>query len=193
MLNPFEKTTTNDIAQFIVQSRAGGRTERCHNIPHHSSYNVAAHSWGVAMLLYYIWPEDFPRLAIYCLTHDVPEAWVGDIPSPTLTYTPGLKSVIENLEIMLLHKIGLRSTADLPKEDQEKIRACDQIEFWLWAKEQQAHGNKYVQEAITEVERYFREEPLPELAQKVFFELFENVSLLPKQQGVLKELNNASK
>ena len=193
MLNPFENTTTNDIAKFIVQSRAGGRTERCHNIPHHDSYNVAAHSWGVAMLLYYIWPEDFPRLAIYCLTHDVPEAWVGDIPSPTLTYTPGLKSVIENLEIMLLHKIGLRSTTDLPKEDQEKVRACDQLEFWLWAKEQQAHGNKYVQEAIIEVERYFREEPLPELAQKVFFELFENVSLLPKQQGVLKELNNASK
>lgn len=183
----------HNIAHFIVQSRAGGRTERCHNIPHHGSYNVAAHSWGVAMLLYYIWPEDFPRLVIYCLAHDVPEAWVGDIPSPTLTYTPGLKSSIEQLEIAILHKIGLKSTTELPKEDQEKIRACDQLEFWLWAKEQQAHGNKYVQEAITEVERYFREEPLPELAQRVFFELFENVSLLPKQHGILKELNNDCK
>lgn len=189
MLSPFEKTTTNDIAKFIVQSRAGGRTERCHNIPHHGSYNVAAHSWGVAMLLYYIWPDDFPRLAIYCLAHDVPEAWVGDIPSPTLKYTPGLKDVVENLEVKLLYKIALRSTTELSREDEAKVRACDQLEFWLWAKEQQAFGNRYVQEAITEIERHFLEQPLPDLAQKLFIELSENTSLLPTQQGVIKELN----
>ncbi len=193
MLNPFENTTTNDIAKFIVQSRAGGRTERCHNIPHHGSYNVAAHSWGVAMLLYYIWPDDFPRLAIYCLAHDVPEAWVGDIPSPTLKYTPGLKSVVENLEVRLLYRIALRSTTELSREDEAKVRACDQLEFWLWAKEQQAFGNRYVQEAITEIERHFLEQPLPDLAQKLFIELSENTSLLPTQQGIIKELNNERK
>jgi hypothetical protein len=86
------------IADCIVQSRSGGRVERCHGLPHLGTYSNATHQWGVAMLMHYIWPDDFPRLALVCLTHDVPEAWVGDIPAPTCRYTPGLKESLSAAE-----------------------------------------------------------------------------------------------
>lgn len=182
---------SNRAAVNLLQSRAGGKTERCHNIPHHGSYSVAAHSWGVAMLMHYIWPEDFPRLALYCLSHDVPEAWVGDIPSPTLRYTPGLGDILACTEATLNRSIGLPAEKDLNYEDLGKLKACDRLEFWLWAREQLAMGNRFAQEGKTEIERYFKETPLPKAAQELYEEL-RNTEVLPRQQGILKEMNYVS-
>lgn len=174
------------VAFNIIQSRSGGKVERCHKIPHAGSYNVAAHSWGVAMLMYYIWPQDFERLAIHCLAHDIPESWVGDIPSSTIRYTPGLKDTIAKIEYRILKNLNLPFAFE--PEDLEKIAACDSLEFWLWAKEQVLMGNKFAQDSIKEVERFFKETPLPSPANEVF-ESLQNMELLPVQAGVIKELN----
>jgi hypothetical protein len=176
------------IADMVIQSRSGGAVERCHGIPHQGSYSNAAHSWGVAMLMWYLWPDDFPRLAAYCLSHDVPEAWVGDSPAPVGRYVPGFKNEVGKLETRINHSLGLPAEHDLDELDFAKLKACDRLEFWLWSKEQLLRGNLYAQEGLTEIERYFDEVPLPPRGQALLDALKARENLLPRQSGVIKEL-----
>lgn len=176
----------------LIQSRAGGRVERCHGIPHQGSYNNAAHSWGVAMLMHYLWPEDFPRLALVCLAHDVPEAWVGDVPAPTMRYVPGLKDSLARMEDRLLTSYGLPTESGLSEEDHAKLKACDRLEFYLWCREQEALGNQFASEGRREVERFFQEVPLPRRAREMFDRLLARPHVLPRQAGVIKELCSVS-
>lgn len=176
----------------IVQSRSGGRVERCHGLAHQGSYSNAMHQWGVAMLMWYIWPEDFPRLALHCLTHDVPEAWVGDIPAPTMRYVPGVKDSLSKIETNLNRAIGLPSEFELSPDDYAKLKACDRLEFWLWSMEQ-VHllGNRFAAEGLTEVERFFTEVKLPERADWTFKFLKlkhsnDRNGLLPTQAGTMQ-------
>jgi len=175
------------LADNVIQSRAGGKVERCHGIPHNGSYSNAAHQWGVALLLYYLWPADFPRLAIYCLTHDVPEFLFGDIPAPSTRYIPGLRKQLGEMERRSNLTIGLPAEQDLSPEDYKKLKACDALEFWLWCSEQLATGNAYALEPRDEVERYFSESPLPEEADALWKQL-NGQSILPRQAGMVKSL-----
>jgi hypothetical protein len=176
----------SELADHIVQCRSGGRVERCHGLPHLGTYNNATHQWGVAMLMHYIWPDDFPRLALQCLTHDVAEAWVGDIPAPTCRYAPGLKDTLGTIETNINHSLLLPAENELEPDDYAKLKACDRLEFWLWCCEQELYGNLFAVEGKKEIERYFVEVPLPEAAQTVYQELRSH-SLLPTQAGVMKK------
>lgn len=172
-------------AERIIQTRSGGKVERCHAIPHQGSYSNAAHSWGVAMLMHALWPEDFPRLALACLSHDVPESWVGDIPGPTLRHVPGIREQLGELEDGLNRDLGLPAEGDLPPEDHVKLKACDRLELYLWCREQRAMGNQFAEETYIELTRYFQEVGLPSPAQELF-ELLEQREVLPRQAGVMK-------
>lgn len=176
-----------ELARCIIQSRSGGKVERCHGIPHHGSYSNAMHQWGVAMLMHYIWPDDFPRLALVCLSHDVPESWVGDIPAPTCRYTPGLKPTLGVMESKINKSILLPAEDELAPDDYAKLKCCDRLEFWLWCVEQEMFGNLFAQEGRKEIERYFSEVPLLPEAMNVYQEL-RHRDLLPKQAAVIKEL-----
>jgi 5'-deoxynucleotidase YfbR-like HD superfamily hydrolase len=173
------------IADCIVQSRSGGRVERCHGLPHLGTYSNATHQWGVALLMHYIWPEDFSRLALVCLTHDVPEAWVGDIPAPTCRYTPGLKESLSAAEGQINKDLLLPAEDELDPLDYAKLKCCDRLEFWLWCCEQELYGNLFAKEGKKEIERYFAEVPLLPEATSVYEELRAH-DLLPRQAGVMK-------
>lgn len=171
----------------VVQSRAGARVERAHGIPHHGSYDNGTHTHGVLMLLYYLFPEHFSRLAAVTMAHDLPEAWFGDLPAPTMRYVPGLKDTANRIETALNHSMGMPAEADLSMEDLAMLKACDRLELYLWAREQLLFGNRFVGETLTELRRFFRETPLPPAAQ-AFFEEAEASELLPRQAGVMKAL-----
>lgn len=174
-------------AERISSIRSGGRVERAHGITHQGSYSNAAHQWGVAMLMWELWPEDYPRLSLYCLTHDVPEAWVGDVPSPTMRYVPGLKEQLGMYERKINLSLGLPAEQDLSREDYDKLKACDRLELYLWALEQRFAGNRFVEQTIVELTRFFTEQPLPAAAQRLFHEL--NQGYEPaRQAGVMKGL-----
>lgn len=174
-----------DIADHVIQSRSGGRVERCHGLPHHGTYNNATHQWGVAMLMHYLWPLDFPRLALVCLTHDVPEAWVGDIPAPTCRYAPGLKDTLNSVEGVINKSMLLPAEHELGELDYAKLKCCDRLEFWLWCVEQELYGNMFAKEGRKEIERYFIEVPLLPEAQALWEEL-RSQDCLPRQAGVMK-------
>lgn len=172
------------IADSIVQCRSGGRVERCHGLPHLGTYSNATHQWGVAMLMHYIWPDDFPRLALVCLSHDVPEAWVGDIPAPTCRYALGLKDTLNVVEGNINKDMLLPAEHELEGTDYAKLKCCDRLEFWLWCCEQELYGNMFAKEGKKEIERYFQEVPLLPEAQEVYEELRAS-DLLPIQAGVI--------
>lgn len=178
------------LADKVIQSRAGGHVERCHGIPHQGSYSNAAHSWGVAMLLHYLWPEDFARLALICLAHDVPEAWVGDIPAPTGRYVPGLRDSLQQIEGDLNRSMGLPGEDELNETDLAKVKACDRLEFYIWCREQVMIGNRYAEESQIEIERYFVEVRLPSRAEELY-EALQGIDVLPRQANVMKEICDA--
>lgn len=145
----------------VVGVRLGGAVERAHTIQHQGSYSNARHQWGVAMLLWELWPERFARLAALALTHDVGEGWVGDVPASLKVLLPDLSSRLELAEDRVRAQLGLPSTAEYSEEDQRVIRACDQLELYLWALEQSAQENWAVQDIITNLHRHWRDNPLP--------------------------------
>ena len=174
----------------IIRSRCGGKVERCHTIPHNGSYNNAAHSWGVAMLMYYIWPEDFPRLAIYCLSHDIGEGWMGDVPAPALWAMGKAREHFDNMEGDLQEAAGCPREDALLPEDLAKLKACDRLELYIWCREQMAMGNMYVKDCEKALRFYFRDNPLPEPAMSLCADLIgmKDEAYTPTQQGVVQEL-----
>jgi hypothetical protein len=174
-------------AYAILGARAGGRVERCHSIPHQGSYSNAAHSWGVAMLMQQIWPEDFPRLALACLTHDIPEFWVGDIPAPTMRAVPGLKESLVQIEDRCLERLELPGLVNLSEEDYRKLKACDWLEFWLWCKDQEYIGNGFVKVSKIEIESYIETMKLPNPADWLYGVL-KDMDPLVSQGPVLRDI-----
>ena len=140
------------------------------------------------MLMWELWPEDFPRLAIHCLVHDVPEAWVGDIPAPLCRYEPSVRAATTEIENRIFDSLGLPSEHDLDEEDLAKLKACDRIELLIWAKEQSLMGNQYARELERELARYFEEVQLPDGARELVERLVHADALLPVQSGVIHEL-----
>lgn len=173
----------------LLQRRLGGLTERCHNIPHQGSYSVAAHSWGVAMIYHFLWPEDFPRMAMHCLSHDVPEAWLGDIPAPTKMYVKGLSQALQGLESRLNASMGLPPEAGLDPLSMSRLKAADRIELYMWCREQVAIGNRYALECQHEITRYIlATEDLPPEARSLMTELMQRSDILPAQSGIVESI-----
>lgn len=154
-----------DLLERVMAVRMGGGVERCHTVKHFGSYSNAAHSWGVAALMYILFPGDFPRLAPYCIFHDVPEAWVGDIPAPVKKFDPSVKTATNKMERFIFDRLQLPNDADLSEGDKNKLKACDILELYLWSKEQVAAGNKHAHTISLELEGFVnRDGMVPEAA-----------------------------
>lgn len=123
------------------------------------------------MLMLILWPEDFPRLAAACLTHDVPEQWVGDIPATSLRSIPGLREPLRSIEGEINLHLGFPSEDGLSPEDHAKLKACDRLELYLWAQEQAFMGNQYARICQTNMDTMFETNPLPNPADKLLMEI----------------------
>lgn len=178
------------LLENIVKSRCGGRVERCHTIPHHGSYSNAAHSWGVAMLMYYLFPEDYPRLSIYCLTHDIGEGWMGDIPAPAKWALGDAAKVIEGIENDLIEEAGCPREDSLSSADLEKLKTCDRLELYIWCHEQCDLGNTNVWDCIAALEEYFNKGNLHMDALELYEEIRKGGQgiFLADQKGIIQEL-----
>lgn len=178
----------------IVQTRCGGAVERCHVVRHQGSYSNAMHQWGVAMLLYFLYPADFPRLAANALFHDVGEAWFGDIPAPTVRYVPGIKTILGKLEGDACEAYGLPREDALSPEDHAKIKNCDRLELMLWCGEQILAGNLFMTEVYNEVTRYLEAADMDADAKQLYTDIRRAVvtkELLPRQPTATEEFVKA--
>ena len=134
--------------------REGGLTERTHTTPHHGSYSVAEHSWGVATLLAILHPDPSRDLILAAMWHDVHERWTGDIPAPS-KWCLGKVVVDELKRFENSIESSLEINFDLSAEDRKWLKACDMLEFWLWSIDQIALGNQNANEGRSNAERWF--------------------------------------
>lgn len=142
----------------VLRAREAGAVERCHNMPHHGSYSVAAHSWGVAVLLCELHPGPRPELLWAALYHDFAERWTGDMPNgplpaglprvfaeKTTEDRQDFRGALASYESTVLQAFGKNHGAMLDPAERVWLRACDTLELWLWCQDQSALGNRHVE------------------------------------------------
>ncbi len=147
--------------------REGGKTERTHTTPHHGSYSVAEHGWGVATLLAILHPNPSRDIILAGMWHDVHERWTGDMPSPIKWCLPNDTRVkLKGLEITIETSLGINF--NLSAEDLKWLKACDMLEFWLWSIDQEVLGNRNAKEGQTNVEYWFNthKDDVPEMVRE---------------------------
>ena len=146
--------------------REGGKTERTHTTPHHGSYSVAEHSWGVATLLAILHPNPPKNLILTGLWHDVHERWTGDTPAPIKWCLGNVtKDELKRLENSI--DSSLEINLYLSVEDLKWLKACDMLEFWLWSIDQNALGNLNADEGHANAEYWFNthKDEVPDIVQ----------------------------
>jgi len=180
------------IIRRVSDIRTGGDVERCHGIRHQTSYSVAKHTWGALALLYILFPEYYARLSPYLLFHDVAEAWVGDIPAPTKRFSSQVRDACETMERRVHELLEIPFDGDLAPEDQRVLKACDHLELYLWACEEQDAGNAHARCIADELTSYFRERPLAVPAQEIFEYIDQGGYHLMRHStsGLIREINN---
>ena len=84
-----------------------GRIRRLHIRPMNGEeQNVAAHTWGVTMILIDLFPDVSKDAILFTLRHDVPEVVTGDIPANVKWDNPGLEDALAEREKEFMKKMG---------------------------------------------------------------------------------------
>ncbi len=123
--------------EFLIKYDAA-RVQRYHNLPDYSGapkQNLAEHQWGVAMLC---WELSLRRgtapsvsLLMAALTHDLSEAWLGDMPGNVKWEYPGLAREYAEAEAMVEEQIGTRIS--LSKYERTVLRWADGLELYIYS------------------------------------------------------------
>lgn len=161
----------------LLLIRQGGAVERSYTTPHHGSYSVAAHSWGVAQIILALHPEPSLRLVRAALNHDVTERWLGDLPSQLLDASPTLRAMIEDAHLEAATRIWGSEGEKLSPIESLWLRSADSIELLLWAFDQVELGNsgaeKMIERLRTRFRQLAREKALPDSIVSALADLFE--------------------
>lgn len=135
-----------DVLSRVALLRAGGAVRRWHTLPTATEQTVAAHSWGVAVLLLEVWPERATRTMLqYALGHDVAECHTGDVPATAKWRSAELRSALRAEEDSWATEHGLErwtspEALGLTTEMHDVLRAADMLELVLWCDEQEELG-----------------------------------------------------
>jgi 5'-deoxynucleotidase YfbR-like HD superfamily hydrolase len=136
----------------VLAVRDAGEVERAHCIPHVGSYSNAKHCYGAVSLLLLLHPNPSVELIKAVNFHDTAELWLGDIPSPGKSRMPDVRALYELHErAMLLEVFG--EWPDLSEEDDTWLKAVDQVDFFLWARNQYAMGNTRILKSLENVSK----------------------------------------
>lgn len=149
---------------------AGYRTKRWHTVLTIKEQNLAAHSWGVAMIISRLFSgssEDRLRLIEAALDHDLAEGWTGDIPRPAKCLAS------EDIEKEKARELGL-AHVNLPPELKKWLFLADTYEAYLFAQRESEMGNGVMAKMARSIwDKYFvdrRGEIPPDLAAFIYGE-----------------------
>lgn len=140
--------------------RESALVERCHTLPHHGSYSLGQHCYGMLILLLDLHPSPTVELMKAISYHDAHERLLGDIPA-TAFWT--LSPEFRNLYDEAVEKVGERYalTCSLTPGEIVWLQALDKLDLYLWAKEQQQSGDRRVNDMVELLERWFMGHPIP--------------------------------
>lgn len=140
------------------------------------------------MLLMQLWPEHAAVLLPHAIAHDVPEGWVGDIPMPTKRFSKDVKNAVIAMETEIFRRLELPSEHDIPEHLYHIFKSADQLELWLWCKEQVSFGNMHVECVIRELETYWTEKPLAHPGPQLV-EYYRTRPVVHSTDALIREIN----
>ena len=122
----------------IARVFRAGFVHRWHTNPDlcHTVDRIDAHQGRVARLMLALWPETTAAALHYALTHDDGESVVGDAPA---TSKGAFDAVMAEASARRSIWPGL---VDLPAEDLARIKFCDRLDAFMWAKHHAPHTLK---------------------------------------------------
>lgn len=163
--NDLDSSLTMNLAK-LYQS---GAVLRWHTKPTIKPQDVAAHSWGVALILMKIAPDNL-KLLKAGLTHDCHELEAGDIPYPFKKNNDIVKTAYDSQETDFNLKYGIGELV-LNSQERHLLKWADMFELYLWSKRELQLGNQGMMVTIDVAFRALREMGPPnEVARKLFEE-----------------------
>lgn len=150
------------IAAKLEFLTSGRETKRFHTVPVLSEQNIAAHSFGVAMLVGILVPKEELRaeLLMAALTHDLAEQRMGaDMAAPAKRSMPDyargtFREVWGAMEEDHLVAVGLGYFGELYPEEERILKLADATEGALFCIRERAMGNKLVVTCYSNFRRY---------------------------------------
>lgn len=120
-----------------------GLVSRYHAAPSVPPQSVAAHSWGVAMLLVHIVGDPkllSKELLLEALAHDTGEIFTGDIPFSFKRARPELREILHEEETKAREIYTLVTAQTLTEREQALLKIADTLEGLIWTRTQE-RGN----------------------------------------------------
>lgn len=136
-----------------------GTTRRYHTVPG-LEQDVAAHSWGVAIIILQLHPAPSVLLLKAALLHDCAEKYVGDLPATSKWASSILKAEMDAEEARWERELGI--DVELNEFDRAWLKAADMLELVLFCEHALKLGNLYAEEIRQRGINYLHElRPLP--------------------------------
>jgi hypothetical protein len=138
-IQPWQNTLLDNMG-VIEAMRRGGMVRRYHTHPYViGEQTVAQHTFNMACLCLALHPDPKSNLLAAILMHDVPEAAVGDVPSPAKWANDDLRKALDDSENAVLDRFFIRY--DLTVEETHWLRFLDLFEGAMFARDQIIMGN----------------------------------------------------
>ena len=109
--------------------------------------DLAAHQWGVAMVIREIAPGHLHMLE-YALTHDLGESVSGDTPYLGKSKYPAIKDAIDLAEFEFAMERKLPMFETFNTLEKQILRWADMFEAYLFALREVAMGNQHMQSVV---------------------------------------------
>lgn len=133
-LSKQQRSSVSDETARALETLISGEVRRYHAAPTVAPQTIAAHCWGVAMILYYIEPAIPLRVLMEALLHDVGEAYAGDMTFTAKRDNPGLKDVMHDIEHKARSAFFLEGPRPFPVEQSwvSLLKVADTLDGLWW-------------------------------------------------------------
>lgn len=104
--------------------------------------NVAEHSWRMAAVLFYLWPDTRAALLWALLFHDVSERVTGDVPANIKRVSPAIAEAVNHVSTAEEVRLGIRFA--LFPEEAKMLSWIDRYEGALHCCDELEMGNRKI-------------------------------------------------
>lgn len=151
------------MANKVMLFREAGRVRRLHTVPLTQHYDVAQHSYNMAVMAMAICPAPSQELIEACLFHDVHERWTGDAPAPVKWAEVNLANAMRAVEVRINHELNIEP--NLTDSEQRWLKGLDLLELFLFCQDELRVGNTNVREVANTCHDILFREDTPEQIQ----------------------------
>jgi len=149
----------------ILRIRAAGTIKRCHTNQHHGAYTVAEHVGQAICLLLALHPHPGPSVNLIraLAFHDHPELYTGDVPAPVKRREPRLSEMLHAIEQDFYEDHPVTKNSPLTDDEIRWLKGIDNLELYLWCRDQELLGNRHASIIAGRVLDYFHADRTPQV------------------------------